>query len=590
MTNDRAFVEGATLPEQLHSSGATGRLGGAIKRHWGQAVVLVLALLVWLPRLSGPIDLRWDAGVYYLLGTSLASGDGYRIPSEPGSPEALQYPPLLPAIVALHERALGTINVAVVAPWLRKFYALLFVGYALAVLALAKRYLRQGFAVAATALCLLYSETIFFSDLLYAELPFALISVAFVLVASGGPLLSRPWIREVTSFALAATGLLLRTAGVALLAAWVIEAFLRRRWWLGVARGALAFLPVLAWQAHVIRVRSSDAYRHPAYEYQRAPYQFNNVSYAENVLLINPFRPELGRVNAGTLAARLTRNLPRMMAALGETVSLKKDGWQWLLQKAQLRLPGRRVIPAWVALIPILLLTSLGVAGLLILAYCGAWLIVLIVLGSAALVWTTPWANQFTRYLVPLAPFLAICTVVGISQLRAWLGRFGAGRGVRILFRSALAGLLVLILAVQTVAAIKVFRQRASNNARAFFPGDSKAAPRFFVHDHSWQALEEASTWIDTHAPSDAIVATSAPHLFYLLTGRLAVIPPLEPDPKQARRLLEEVPVSYVVIDEIASLDMSRRYALPAVASDPKSWRPVHSNGGTTIYERAARP
>ena len=57
-----------------------------IGRWWGESVVVAIALLLWLPRLSGPIDLRWDGGVYYLLGTSLAQGHGYRIASEPGSP------------------------------------------------------------------------------------------------------------------------------------------------------------------------------------------------------------------------------------------------------------------------------------------------------------------------------------------------------------------------------------------------------------------------------------------------------------------------------------------------------------------------
>ena len=56
----------------------------SLVRFWGELTVLVLAILLWLPRLTGPIDLRWDAGVYYLLGTSLAKGHGYRILSEPG--------------------------------------------------------------------------------------------------------------------------------------------------------------------------------------------------------------------------------------------------------------------------------------------------------------------------------------------------------------------------------------------------------------------------------------------------------------------------------------------------------------------------
>src|SRR5206468_8363645 len=190
-----------------------------ITRYWPEAVVVAIAVSLWAPRLSGPIDLRWDASVYYVLGTSLATGQGYRILSEPGSPEALQYPPLLPAIVALYQRALGSTDPDVVAPYLRILYAVLFLAYALAALALAKRYVRPVFAVTAVALTLLQPNTIWLSDLLYTEIPFALISVLFVLVAVDGPLSSHPRVREFASFVLAAAGFLLRTAGIALLAA-----------------------------------------------------------------------------------------------------------------------------------------------------------------------------------------------------------------------------------------------------------------------------------------------------------------------------------------------------------------------------------
>ena len=57
---------------------------------------------------EGPLDLRYDAGVYYILGTSLAEGHGYRLLSEPGQIQAVQYPPLLPALVAIHQRLSGT--------------------------------------------------------------------------------------------------------------------------------------------------------------------------------------------------------------------------------------------------------------------------------------------------------------------------------------------------------------------------------------------------------------------------------------------------------------------------------------------------
>ena len=91
-------TDGLNSSSSLTDHSLTNRLRQTISRRWDVAVVLGVAIVLWLPRLSGPIDLRYDAGVYYLLGTSLAAGHGYRIPSEPGSPQALQYPPLLPAL------------------------------------------------------------------------------------------------------------------------------------------------------------------------------------------------------------------------------------------------------------------------------------------------------------------------------------------------------------------------------------------------------------------------------------------------------------------------------------------------------------
>ena len=58
--------------------------------------------------LRGPINFRWDASAYYVLGTALAEGHGYRLLNEPGEIDAVQYPPLLPMIVAALQLILGT--------------------------------------------------------------------------------------------------------------------------------------------------------------------------------------------------------------------------------------------------------------------------------------------------------------------------------------------------------------------------------------------------------------------------------------------------------------------------------------------------
>jgi hypothetical protein len=545
--------------------------GKFLTRYWAEATVVVISVLLWAPRLSGPIDLRWDGSVYYMLGTSLATGQGYRILSEPGSPEALQYPPLLPAVVAVYQSFLGTSDPKVVAPWLRISYAALFLIYGLAVFALAKRYLRPPFAVLAVALCLLQIQTVFISDLLFAELPFALVSVAFALFILNRSITSRLWLREMTSFALAAAGFLLRTVGVVLLAVWVLEALTRHRWRLAIGRSVLALVPIVAWQAHVSWARGSYEYTHPAYEYQRAPYQYYNVSYVENVLLINPFRPELGRLDARGLTTRLTTNLSALAAAVGEAVSTRAGYWHDFLKDALHHLGSRAFIQRFVRFIPIYALAAIVLLGLVSLVCRGNWLVAFIVLGSLGLVWVTPWPGQFPRYLMPLSPFLALCAVLPLAAtFESFLSM--RQRWAIVFARVFLASVLVLAFAAEGYALLKAFRERSKRQA-IVIPEAGGTSYRLFYHDSSWQDWEKAVDWISAHARTDAIIATTAPHFFYLRTGLRAILPPMEPNPKRAQQLLERVPVSYVLVDELQFLDLSRRYARPAIKNHPMSWQ-----------------
>jgi hypothetical protein len=539
-----------------------------------------------MPRLLGPIDLRWDASVYYLLGTSLTNGHGYRIESEPGAPAALQYPPLLPAIISLHQRVLGTCDPTLVAPWLRITYAFLFLIYAIAALRLAERYLRPAFATTATLLCLLNPFTIFLSDLLFAEVPFALISVLFALVAGAT---SRPWRRwwhELASFVLASSGFLLRSAGLALLGAWMLDAMVRRRWRLFCARALMSLVPVFGWQAYVAHVRSSAEYSHPAYEYQRAAYQYYNVSYFENMRLIDPFQPELGTLNSRAFVSRLATNLGTVPGVMGEIVSAKEKDWRGTVLWLQGLISSHRLFPISLVSVPLFTLAALVVAGLVDFIRRGEWIMTFIIAGSFALVCFTPWPSQFSRYLEPLAQFLTIAAVVGIVEITGILTRRGkAPAALTMQWASVLLLFLAIIVELHTAAWL--FSERARQRG-VFAHNKSQVVPKWFLYDQSWQAWQDAINWIDTHAAAEAIIATSSPHFYYLQTGRLAVLPPMERDPVREAHLLDAVPVSYVIVDELEFPDISRRYVLPLVESNPGSWRLVHKSRATAVYERTA--
>jgi hypothetical protein len=536
---------------------------------WHVLVLLLATAAHWLPRLEGPIDLSYDAGVYFILGTSLAHGDGYRLLNEPGEIRAVQYPPLLPAIVALHELALGSDDPLLVGRALRWSSFALSLLYAVGAYALARRWLGAWPALLSGLLTTLYFQTFYLEDLCFSEIPFAATTLGFFLSATA----RSPGARRLAP-PLAAAAFFLRTAGVALLAAWAAAALLRRDWRAFLGRALLGALCVGAWQGYVWRVSSSAEYQHPAYEYQRAPYQYYNVSYRENLALVDPFSPEQGRSTPALLARRAVTNVPSLVLGVGQSVSTARGFYEWPL-RALARKLGRWV-PLRPVLAPIACLGAAALAGVYLLARRGATLVALYVGFSLGLIAILPWPAQIPRYLAPLVPFLTAGLACALAS---------AARRPRL--RVAAAGAGALLVALQAVSAVKVF-DIYRHPVR--YPGAQGESNALFLFDDAaaWQAFYGALGWLREHAESGAVVATSCPHLVYLHAQRKAVLPPFEGDPAEALRLIEAVPADYAIVDGLSFLNVSRRYAEPAVGSAPERWEAVYRDaaGSLAIYRR----
>ena len=265
------------------------------RKHYGRTDLICLGVLlsVWLavsvPRLGGPIDLRWDASTYYVLGTALAEGKGYRLLNEPGEIEAVQYPPVLPLIVAAHQRLMGTNDYIMVGSALRFSYFILSGCYVLAIYFLARQLLLPSYSlIVGLASVLSFCSFLFPSDALYADLPFSLLFVLFLLFERRG---EKP-INAAMAGLIASAAYLLRTAGVALLVAWVGASLIRRQFRQAAIRIAISAIPIVLWQSYVWRVVHSDQYHEPSFAYQRASYYYPNVTYSENSSL-------LGSISAG---------------------------------------------------------------------------------------------------------------------------------------------------------------------------------------------------------------------------------------------------------------------------------------------------
>jgi hypothetical protein len=552
-----------------------------------EAVVLLILIgavvVSWLPRLRGPIDITWDGSVYYILGTSLAEGKGYRLLNEPGEIEAIQYPPLLPLIVAAHQLLLGTSDFLVVGPWLKMFYFLLSLGLSVAAYSLARLYLRREFALPAALVCVLYFFVYYWADALYTEIPFGLATVLFILCNRKSDRAAY----GIAAAVLAAAAYLLRTAGIALLVAWVAESLWRRRYRQALLRAAMALVPVLLWQAHIVRVQNSEQYGNPAYAYQRASYQYSNVTYAENTSLIDPFKPELGRAGVTERLRRAGRNLIAMPLALGEPVSAPASFWQaqlqWFLSLAGLKW----AVPKWLVAIPITLMGFLVIAGMVLLWVRGERFIPLYFSAYVLVTCLTPWPDQFPRYFTPLTPLLALSLFYLLSSVAEWRRKQGSPW----LRRASLALTLLLLALIFFVQGLTLTQAYARGRRLVTYydaSGNEIKYPLFY-YDSRWEPVNTALEWLRRRAQPGEVVAAAAPHSTHLRTGLKAVLPPLEADSELAARLLDSVPVKYVVLDTLGIPGISERYAAPAVEKHPQLWKLIYlaPGGGARIYERA---
>ena len=423
--------------------------------------------------------------------------------------------------------------------------------------------------------------------MLYAELPFAVVAMGFLLCQQS---IGRP-IFGAAGGLLGAAAYLLRTAGVALFLAWVVESLIRRRLRQAAVRTAISALPVLLWQGYVWRVIQSDDNRHPMYFYQRADYYYPNVTYGENSRLVDPFRPELGRIRLRDLGERLTRNIPAIPAALSESAVVLRWFAPTLLMQLHrnlhLAISATRRSVILDAFAGCLIAGGLlALAGAVLVAIGQQWFLSLYFAITLAIVVITPWQIQFSRYLAPVAPLTLIFLFVTLVAIRRWFVRHHLKwiHNVGVLVTAVPSAIM---LGVQIAAAAHLFLLMTP--VSYFDAAGRERVFKLYDYGSEWHALDAAFEWIRRNAAAPAVIATTVPQLAYLRTGHKAVLPPFECDPNAAGHLLDEVPVTYLVLDQFGLPGISERYAAPVVAHGSQGWRLVFAAPDCMayVYERA---
>lgn len=257
--------------------------------------------------------------------------------------------------------------------------------------------------------------------------------------------------------------------------------------------------------------------------------------------------------------------------SVGGAVSSPKSVWELPWIKFD---PPFPIATPWPVYVVMMTLGCLVIGGIGLQLASRQWFVPLYVLLSICLMCLTPWPAQYARYLTPLAPFLALSLFQLLLALRDKISK------IRLMKRKRAdlvltTSIVVVILIPQLLMLFLTFTY-AHRELFSVDQNGKKIAYRLFFYKDPYRALEAGSDWLKKRARPDDIVAVSMPHWVYLRTGLKTVMPPFELDPDKAQRLLDSVPVTYLVLDHGLAID-SRKYTSPVIRKFPDLWRPIYS-------------
>lgn len=462
-------------------------------------VICAVALLAGILSFDSLPSGIGDNAEFVILARSLAEGQGFRYINHPELRPATKYPPGFPAFLAGWSFIFGDsvksmkINVL-----------LCFVAAAGMTFLLGRRLIGDHLAALAALTVAISSSVIEYSHQVLSDVPYMLFSlVALYLVIAG----ARGSRTAMAGLALCIWAYFTRTAGASLVLASAVFLLLksRRREAVLLICGFVAVSGLWAVRNYTVAGEGS---------------RYLNV-----LLSANPYDPDQGTVTFSGLVTRAWINGTSYLGGLFPTIILPT-----------LVKPIREFGEiATTSLMSVLVIVT-GVFGaaalrkksLLISLYMVFYM--LIYLG-----WPEVWRSE--RFMIPMAPLLAIYLFAGIRWL---LGFFGT-RGIAVTAVCA-------VLALTNIFALHRFIARP----KAYPPG--------------WVRYFDAAEWIGRNSEEDAIVLCRKPFLFYLFSNRRTIAYPFTRDRAAMREYLLEASPDYIVLEKLSGgTSATDVYLIPAL-------------------------
>lgn len=498
-------------------------------------LICVAFLKVYPYIFDAKLDFSGDNAAYYMLGNSIAQGDGYRNIDNVDKPQHGHFPPGYPLIISgvikLFPNNIVTVKNA------NGFFLLISIILCFFIC----KNLTENIHLAFTAsiLFLLNAHFLKFSTIMMSEIPYMMFHLGAILLWLNVDLqkkATRNW-QFILLILLASFAFHIRTIGVCLFGGIFAYLLLKKKWQYALVSFVCFAVLYLPWKIrdNVVGIKKNN--------------------YIVQLAQKNPYRVEEGTIDFNDWVERIsvnseryvTREIPDGVFSFRD-IDYKEDisGKEWLYG--------------------VLVLLFIGYGLYRLKKMQLFFLLTIASFFSILLNWPQIWNG--TRFVFPLLPLFLIFILWGIYSLFLLLAKKNNWNQNLIAFFP----LLGLMLCYYYVPSVK----RLNEQAKGFFT-------------EGFRDYIEMAKWAKTNLPEGSVVSARKPQLFYLYSNKFVCYYQRTPDAEELLENLKEKKVTHVVVDQLGYSSTSR-YLVPAIQRYPEKFQEVAKVGDPNTYIFKYRP
>ncbi len=387
-------------------------------------------------------------------------------------------------------------------------------------------------AFVSSLIVMLNAHLLLYSSIEMSEVPFAFFTIlsiwCFIKTFNKGKALSQPFfwmliISIICSF-------YIRSIGIALLGASLLILIINKRW---VQALVLALCFIMAYTPWYIRSE-----------------QLGGNTYSKQIMMVNPYRPELGNISLSDLPKRFIENANRYLgleinsAYKGVTINDYTSPLTW---------------KDYCLSITFLLLTFIGIFSL----EKFKWYILSIIVSSffILMLWPTVWMG--VRFILPFIPMLLFLTIQGFFNVSKTIIQRVSKKKIN----WPVVPLAFLLLIPLFIPAISLLNEHAKSE-----------------YDGGYGDYLKLASWCKDSLPENAIICTRKPELFYLNAHRKVSGYPFITNSNDFFDFLKKEHITHVVIDRLG-FSSNNLYLIPAIDNNLEKVKRIKSLNDSWIVQ-----